>query len=369
MSTFPNPQSRMKDLCKFSILLALSAMAAPVFAAPQPGLVKSGFIYETAPFPECHASTIAEPPGGLVAAWFGGTGERNPDVGIWVSRQEDGKWTPPVEAANGVQSEAKRYPCWNPVLFQPKAGPLMLFYKVGPSPSSWWGMLMTSTDGGKTWSKPQRLPEGIVGPIKNKAVQLSNGDILCPSSTEDKGWRVHFERTHDLGQTWQATEPVNEGREIGAIQPTILVHRDGRLQALVRTRQGKIGQVWSEDQGKTWGKMTLTTLPHPNSGIDAVTLKDGRHLLVYNHTTRGRSPLNVAISTNGADWQAALVLENTPGEYSYPAVIQTSDGNVHITYTWKRLRVRHAVVAPENLELRAMPEGVWPAAADQPAGK
>jgi predicted neuraminidase len=328
----------------------------------------SEFIYETAPFPECHASTIAEPPGGLVAAWFGGTGEKNPDVGIWVSCQEDGKWAPPVEVANGVQSATTRYPCWNPALFQPKVGPLLLFYKVGPSPSSWWGMLMTSADGGKKWSKPRRLPEGIVGPIKNKPVQLSNGDLLCPSSTEDKGWRVHFERTHDLGQTWQATEPVNDGREIGAIQPSILLHGDGRLQALVRTRQWKIGQVWSEDQGKTWGKMTLTSLPNPDSGIDAVTLKDGRHLLAYNHTARGRSPLNVAISANGTDWQAALVLENTPGEYSYPAVIQTRDGNLHITYTWKRLRIRHAVVAPEKLELRPIVEGVWSASSAHTSG-
>lgn len=348
--------------------LLTDGMMASSFAASQAGLVMSEYIYETAPFPECHASTIAEPPGGLIAAWFGGTGEKNPDVGIWASRKEDGKWTPPVEVANGVESEMERYPCWNPVLFQPKSGPLLLFYKVGPSPSSWWGMLMTSADGGKTWSKPQRLPEGFLGPIKDKPVQLSNGDILCPSGTEDKGCRVHFERTPDLGQTWQATDPVNDGREIGAIQPTILLHGDGRLQALVRTVQRKIGQVWSEDRGKTWGKMTLTSLPNPNSGIDAVTLKDGRQLLVFNHTAGGRSPLNVAISTNGTDWQAALVLENTPGEYSYPAVIQTRDGNVHITYTWKRLRIRHAVVAPEKLELRPIVEGVWPASPAQTLG-
>jgi predicted neuraminidase len=344
-------------------------MTASVFAASQPGLVTSEFIYETAPFPECHASTIAESQGGLVAAWFGGKHEKSPDVGIWASRQEDGKWTSPVEAANGVQSATKRYPCWNPVLFQPKAGPLLLFYKVGPNPDAWWGMVMTSADGGRKWSKPRRLPEGILGPIKNKPVQLSNGDILCPSSSEDKGWRVHFERTADLGQTWQATGPVNDGREIGAIQPSILLHRDGRLQALVRTRQEKIGQVWSEDQGKTWGTMTLTSMPNPNSGIDAVTLKDGRHLLVYNHTSRGRSPLNVAISTNGTAWQAALVLESAPGEYSYPAVIQASDGLVHFTYTWKRQRVRHAGVALEKLELRPMPGSVWPMPLDQPAGK
>jgi predicted neuraminidase len=344
-------------------------MTAFVVAASQPGLVTSEFIYETAPFPQCHASTIAESQGGLVAAWFGGTHEKSPDVGIWVSRQEDGKWTSPVEAANGVQSATKRYPCWNPVLFQPKAGPLLLFYKVGPNPDAWWGMVMTSADGGRKWSKPRRLPESILGPIKNKPVQLGNGDILCPSSSEDKGWRVHFERTADLGQTWQATGPVNDGREIGAIQPSIVLHRDGRLQALVRTRQGKIGQVWSEDQGKTWGTMTLTSLPNPNSGIDAVTLKDGSHLLVYNHTTKGRSPLNVAISTNGTAWQAALVLESAAGEYSYPAVIQTSNGLVHITYTWKRQRVRHAVVALEKLELRPMPGNVWPAPLDQPPAR
>ena len=165
----------------------------------QAGPVKSEFIYKTAPFPECHASTIAETKSGLVTAWFGGTGERNPDVGIWLSRQSDGQWSAPLEVANGVQSPTNRYACWNPVLFQPSSGPLLLFYKVGPSPSSWWGMLMKSEDGGQTWSKPLRLPAGIVGPIKNKPVQLPNGDVLCPSSTENNGWRIHFERTSDLG--------------------------------------------------------------------------------------------------------------------------------------------------------------------------
>jgi predicted neuraminidase len=349
----------MQDLSKsFFLLLAMNTVTLSVFAAPQQGLVRSEFIYETAPFPECHASTIAESQDGLAAAWFGGTREGSPDVGIWLSRQENGKWTAPVEVATGVQSATNRYPCWNPVLFQPKPGPLLLFYKVGPRPDAWWGMVMTSADGGKTWLKPRRLPEGILGPIKNKPVEIRSGDLLCPSSSEDHGWRVHFERTRDWGQTWETTGPINDGREISAIQPSILFHRDGRLQALGRTRQGRIFQVWSEDQGKTWGKMTLTSLPNPNSGLDAVTLEDGRHLLVYNHTTKGRSPLNVAVSTNGTDWQAALVLESAAGEYSYPAVIQTSDGNVHITYTWKRQRIRHAVVVPEKLEPHPMPGGL-----------
>ena len=329
-------------------------------SAGEPGLLRTEFIYETAPFPECHASTIAEAATGLVAAWFGGTEEKDPDVGIWASRHRDGKWTAPVEVANGVESPEKRFPCWNPVLFLPKSGPLMLFYKVGPDPKNWWGMVMTSEDGGATWTKPRRLPEGILGPIKNKPVQLADGDILCPTSTEHAGWRVHFERTRDAGRTWQKTEPVNDGKEFGAIQPSILLHKNGDLQAVGRTRQGKIFQTWSTDGGKSWGKMTATVLPNPSAGTDAVTLSDGRHLLVYNHTPRGRSPLNVAVSSDGKEWQAALALESEPGEYSYPAVIQTKDGLVHATYTWKRQRVKHVVLDPAKLTLRAMPSGEWP---------
>ncbi len=315
----------------------------------QPGVIKSEFIFETAPFRECHASTIAESKEGLVAAWFGGTEEKNPDVGIWLSRHEDGKWTAPHEVADGVASPEKRYPCWNPVLFQPRDGPLMLFYKVGPNPRRWWGLLVNSADGGRTWSKPQKLPHDIVGPIKNKPVQLAGGDILCPSSTEDHGWRVHLERTSDFGQTWQTTGPLNDGEKIGAIQPTILLHDNNRLQALGRTRQGKVFSIKSGDGGKTWDEMTLTDLPNPDSGIDAVTLRDRRHLLVYNHTPHSRSPLNVAVSSDGKTWTRVVTLESEPGEFSYPAVIQTKDGLVHITYTWNRKRIKHVVLDPEKL--------------------
>jgi predicted neuraminidase len=227
-------------------------------------------------------------------------------------------------------------------------------------------MLTTSDDDGKSWSSPRRLPNGILGPIKNKPVQLANGDILCPTSAESgDGWRVQFERTSDFGKTWTATPPLNDGRQIAAIQPSILFHPGGKLQALGRTKQGRIFEIWSDDGGKTWGRMTLTSLPNPNSGTDAVTLRDGRQLLVYNHNpnNKGRNPLNVAVSDDGKNWQAALVLEDNPtapNGFAYPAVIQTSDGLVHITYTWKRERIKHAVLDPEKLKLRPMPDGQWP---------
>ncbi len=338
------------------------AQSAAIIAG-QPGYLSTEFVYETAPFPSCHASTIAEVDGGLIAAWFGGTAERNPDVGIWVSRRTDGAWSAPVEVADGVQSPGLRYPTWNPVLFEPRGGPLYLFYKVGPTPQSWWGMVKASNDGGRTWSEARRLPDGIIGPVKNKPVQLANGAILAGSSTEDQGWRVHFERSTDNGATWTATPPVNDPDKIRAIQPSILVHPDGRLQAVGRTRDSGVFQIWSSDQGNTWGEMTPLGLPNPSSGTDAVTLADGRQLLVYNHSNEaeGRTPLNVAVSDDGVAWQAALVLEHDGGaQFSYPAVIQSADGLVHITYTWKRLRIRHAVIDPSKLIARPIVDGVWP---------
>ncbi len=334
-------------------------LALPDVAKPgEGGYVTGELIYslDDKPTPQCHASTIVETPSGFVAAWFGGRHERNPDVGIWVSLHDGKAWSKPVEVANGVQSPDLRYPCWNPVLFLTKSGPLMLFYKVGPSPSAWWGMLLTSEDHGKTWAPPRKLGDNhrighLLGPVKNKPIQLDDGSILCPSSTEHDGWRVHFELTKDLGKTWQVIGPVNDGQAFSAIQPSILTYANGRLQVLCRTRQNVVSQSWSDDGGKTWSEMAATNLPNPNAGTDAVTLADGRQLLVYNHTTRtskpaGREMLNVAISHDGMDWQPILTLERGQGEFSYPAVIQSSDGKVHITYTYNRQSVKHVVLEP-----------------------
>jgi len=327
-----------------AIVLALAAMVPPIDAE---------FVFERAPFASAHASTIVDTRDGLVAAWFGGTREGAADVGIWLSRRERGAWTAPIEIATGAQPDGVRHPCWNPVLVDVRGG-LLLFYKVGPSPQTWWGMVRTSPDGGRTWSEARRLPEGMLGPIKNKPVRLSDGALLAGSSTESSDrpsrWRVHFERTTDDGVTWTTAVPAaDEGPAIDAIQPSILVHPNGTLQAVGRTRSQRIFETWSSDGGRTWSPIALTSLPNPNSGIDAVTLRDGRQLIVYNHTTRGRSPLNVAVSRDGKTWKPSLVLESDPGEYSYPAVIQGADGLVHITYTWKRQRIKHVVVDPKAL--------------------
>jgi predicted neuraminidase len=363
-----------------SLRLSLGLLAGltgfSLCTAADPAVVRTAFIYESGPYPQVHASTVVETPRGLVAAWFGGTREKHPDVGIWVARHEGGRWTPSVEVANGIQyrrpdGTVHRHPTWNPVLFQPRSGPLQLYYKVGPTPETWWGMLMESADSGRTWSTPRRLPEGILGPIKNKPVQLTNGDILSPVSNETpekpSKWSVHFERSRDLGKTWELIGPVNDGVAIQAIQPSILFLGGDRLLAIGRSRQNRIFEVASNDGGTTWGPMTLGTLPNPNSGTDAVTLRDGRHLIVYNHVPGDpgkwggkRTPLNLAVSRDGRAWQAALVLESEPGEYSYPALIQAADGQVHVTYTWKRQRIKHVVLDPARLAPRDFVGGDWP---------
>lgn len=329
-----------------------------------PAIMTQEFIYkiEDAPTPECHASTIASSDDVVIAAWFGGTKEKNKDVGIWMSRKNGTSWSAPVEVVDGVQEDGSRYPCWNPVLYKPLGQPLYLFYKVGPSPSEWWGLYMTSLDNGASWSDPIRLPEGILGPIKNQPIQLLNGTIISPSSTESKeeGWQIHLELSTDFGKNWTKTGPLNDAKEFGAIQPVVLNYGRGKLQLLSRTQNEVIAQNWSEDGGVIWGKMHATELPNPNSGIDGVSLQDGRQMLIYNPTNKNwgdRVPLSIALSKDGQNWKRVLDLEpvlratdKEGEEYSYPTVLQDEKGRVHIVYTWNRKTVKYVVLDPKKLK-------------------
>ncbi len=318
--------------------------ALTMLAAPQ-----SEFIFEQAPFASCHASTIVETaPGELLAAWFGGSAEGRPDVAIWGARRNNGRWSEPVELAREPNIAA-----YNPVLFHTREGLLWLYYKFGPSPSQWTGARRFSRDAGRTWSEIEHLPAGLYGPIKNKPLVLEDGVIVSGTSVESyRAWSCWVERSRDGGRTWTKHGPVVvPGQPHGIIQPAVVRLPGNRLRMFVRAtpRIGRICYADSADGGLTWTDAKPTSLPNPNSGIDAVTLRDGRILLVYNHTERGRSPLNVAVSADGEAWNSFLALETEPGEYSYPAVIQASDGAVHVTYTWQRKRIKHAAIRLEDI--------------------
>lgn len=320
----------------FSAVEAQSSMSANV--------VKSGFIYEKEPYPSCHASTVVDTGEGLLAAWFGGTYERHPDVSIYAAFYRDGKWEKPVMIADGVENELLRNPCWNPVLFKRDNGDIILYYKGGPSPAKWYGVYKISTDNGKTWSKEKRIPNNLLGPIKNKPIKAPNGSILYPTSIEDdQGWRIHMEYSNQDLSGWKKIEIDNGSYD--AIQPSVLFHTDGRLQLLCRSKNQKIVESWSSDGGKSWSKVEATDLPNNNSGTDAVTLADGNHLLVYNPIIKGRNKLALAMSHDGKTWKDLLMLEDhDSGEYSYPAIIQTGDGKVIITYTYNREKIKYVIV-------------------------
>lgn len=338
--------------CGLCLLTTISGAAL----AREPAVLLREFIAAAPPTPQSHAATIAETPQGLVAAWFGGEHERDPGVDIWVARHTHGHWGAPQDVADGRQPDGSRQPTWNPVLFQPPAGPLLLFYKVGPDPAHWRGMLRVSDDGGRRWSEARPLRGDAIGPTKNPPVPLADGSLVSPSSTELGRWQIHFERSTDLGRTWQVGPPVAAPDDIEAIQPSLLAWGEGRLQAIGRSKQDRLFSTWSHDGGRTWSALALLEVPNPNSGIAATRLADGRALLVYNPTHHGanwwdgRDRLAVATSPDGEHWRCALTLENGAGaEFSYPSVIQSQDGRVHIVYTWKRQRIAHVVLDPRVL--------------------
>ena len=314
-------------LCLFSV-----SLSAKIFEE---------FVFENPPFASCHASTLTETASGkLLCAYFAGSEEGARDVGIWLSVQTETGWSEPRLLAKDPEA-----PCWNPVLFTLPSGEILLFYKVGLRPSSWSGVLQRSYDEGASWTPAEPLPAGIVGPAKSKPLLLPDGTLLCGSSIETwRRWGCWIDLTSDQGKTWTKSTPINLPTTVmGIIQPTLFFTPAGDLRLLARSYNTEaICTAVSQDGGKSWSEAEPTELPNPNAGIDAVRLQSGQIVLAYNHSTTKRTPLNLALSDDGgAHWQPSLVLEKTPGEYSYPSIIQTKDGRIHIAYTYRRTQIKH----------------------------
>ena len=332
----------MKPVPRLPILLLTTATLAY-------STITQEFVYTEAPFPSAHASTIVELRNGdLLSAWFGGGAEGKNDVAIWGSRRSEGKWSEPVELVREPEIA-----CYNPVFFHTADAKLWLYYKFGPNPQTWTAGRRFSTDDGKTWSAVEHLPAGLYGPIRAKPLVLANGIVVSGTSVESyKSWSVWIERSTDNGQTWTRIGPVTAPEpasatpgDYGIIQPSVIRLKDGTLRLYARSTSqiAKICVSDSKDDGLHWSPVHTIDVPNPNSGLDAVGLRDGRVVLIFNNTPKGRSPLNLAVSTDGEHFRLFHTLESEPGgEFSYPSIIQARNGDLYATYTWQRKRIRHA---------------------------
>ncbi|MEC4985052.1 MAG: sialidase family protein [Oscillatoria sp. PMC 1068.18] len=303
------------------------------------------FLAKSVESSECHASTLLRlPKNGYLCAWFAGSKESNHDTAIWLSEKTGENWSSPVQIAK-VTDE----PHWNPVLGA-NNGQIYLFWKVGSSPRKWRTYVRNRSFASNQWSSPQAFVDQTIagGPVKNKPIQLENGDWLAPASVETQtAWDCFVDRSTDEGKTWQPSAFIPRNRQnfpgLGIIQPTLWESTPGHVHLLARSTAGKIYRADSLDNGYTWCEAYPTALPNNNSGIDLAKLDNGSLILVYNPVAKNwgaRTPLKIALSqNNGQTWSDIFVLEDKLGEYSYPAVIKTEFGFA-LTYTWKRQRIQ-----------------------------
>ncbi len=316
--------------------------------------MKSDFLFSSRPGNICHAPSIEEVGGDILVSYFAGTDEHETDVKIFLQRFSGSTWSAPQEIADGEGSS-----CWNPVLFKTSKSLLYLFYKIGPTPNDWWGAYKISQDNGHSWSDRVLLPEGVLGPTKNKPLEFPDGSLLIPSSDETgRRWSVHLEFFRS-SSGFSKGAPLSQPDEVLAIQPALFLYRSGKLQMLSRTASSAILETSSFDLGKTWSSPALSTLANPNSAIDGLVLQDGRALLVFNNApnTPGakflagpRTPLEIALSSDeGKTFKTALVLESGEGEYSYPSVIQTAKGEIQIVYTYNRENIKRVILLPDQI--------------------
>ncbi|MBT3380883.1 MAG: exo-alpha-sialidase [Lentisphaerae bacterium] len=303
--------------------------------------------------PSCHASSVAEATdGALVAGCFAGSKESAEDTKVLISRKGRGAehwetrvlWDEPGHAAGNVR------------LFRRPDGDLQIIYPLNFGAWCRGGsrhFQHTSADGGKTWSDQRPIPceRPFLG--KNAPIQLQDGSLVLPVKMEGKAKEARQTSaaliSTDGGDTWElSTEDIDSVDGASVIQPAAVELRSGDLLFLLRSDAGRIYRTTSGDGGRTWQPAQPTEMPNNHSGIDVVGLADGRFLLVCNpvaETWGPRSPLTVSISDDGGDtWCPLTTLEDQKGEYSYPTVIQTRDGLVHITYTYRRQRIKHVVL-------------------------
>lgn len=306
-----------------------------------------------------HVASLAEfAPGELAAAWYGGSREGARDVAILLSTRTGGlkaSWTLPVAVVtqDSAQRELNRFvkKVGNPLLFSDGRGRLQLLF-VSIAVGGWSGSSLNwkeSLDAGRTWTPAQRL---VLSPFFNVSELVKNQ----PAALEGGGWSVPvyeelFGKFPEI--LWlnvpDAVARATRSRPFGgrtAFQPALvpLAAQSAILLCRSASERTDLLASRSDDGGRLWSAPMPVGLPNPGSGIAAIRLADGRLLMAFNDSSRGRDNLRLAVSTDGGQtWQrGATVADEAGAEFSYPFLLQTSDGMIHLAYTWKRQSIRHS---------------------------
>lgn len=307
-------------------------------------------------FNMCHASNLVKlSDGTIITVFFAGSHEGAADTAIYMCKAKEGCEGVPVKLA--ASNEAH----WNPVLFELSEDDLVLFYKVGNVIATWRTMIMHSSDRGLTWSEPQELvagDRGGRGPVRNKPIKVSCGDILCPGSLENGPWRAFLDISRDNLRTFEKSEeityqeegnfsPLNKDIEVseqsfsgkGVIQPAVWEDKGG-IHVLMRSTYGKVIRADSPDGGRTFFKPYPVNMDNNNSGLDVV-YAGGKLYLVCNPVGgnwAARTPLTLFSSDDGINFKEEAVLASGPGEFSYPC-IRAYGNALYISYTNARKNI------------------------------
>ena len=338
--------------------VAILALALAAGAAGTAPYFKGEFIYQNDPGrPQCHCASIIQLKNGdMLCAWYSGTEEGAPDVAVRYSRKPRGasSWAAPATLA-----DTPNRPEGNPVLWQDPTGKVWCFYctQMGDGWRSSQLRCIASTDNGRTWSKPVNMARDLGYLVRCHALVASNGNWILPAYDE-RDWTGLMFISTNRGKTWAMSQRISDGGgfEAGVIQPSVIERRDHALRALLRKgpKPALICESYSRDFGRTWTRPQPTRLPNPNASVDQVKLRNGHVALIFNNSGTERTPLTAALSTDeGATWKVMRNLETADGEYSYPSVMQSSDGLIHVVYTHRRTQIRHVVFNEEWLRAGA----------------
>ncbi len=297
-----------------------------------------------------HCSTICQTAGGdLLCLWYGGSYESADDQALFLARKRPGEpnWSTPQVLIENSAHDGAPQPPGNGVIFRDAGNRLWIVWcrMEGTRPTrrgSGWDrcrlMARTSTDDGASWSPDHPLVDETVWCVpRNPPVALADGTLLLPV----EGLQGDVEGSHFFTLAPEASTWRRAGFTPGGSQPAVALRSDGSLLALLRHSQF-IRQVESRDAGQTWSQAVPTPLKNPDSGITMTRLANGHLVLVFNDSQSGRTPLSIIRSLDeGRTWEKPLHLESNPGEYSYPCIIQTADGQIHVSYTFRRYSIKH----------------------------